>query len=275
MVNPAGSNFNLKIGLKGSLRIVGSHDIERYIPPNYRGYINDDNVSSRPSLTMHLDIAPPGTVSLQGSFISRNDFSFTLDKKNKTASGKVLSSPYSIDSLVRVVCSIVCVENSGLLLHSSGVAVGGRSFIFVGKTGAGKSTIIKKFSGIKRIKPEIKFLSDEIMLVEKNGGNRFFSFATPFWGELSPDLFGGHGTEGYKIARMFFLRKSSRTFVRKMSPDEFIKNLLQNALFFSKDVSSAGKILCIADGLSKNIDACELFFRKDFSAEELYENFMQ
>ena len=274
MVNPAGSNFNLKIGLKGSLRIVSSHDIERYIPPNYREYVSE-SVSPRPFITLYLDIAPPGTVSLQGSFISRDDFSFVIDRRNNAVLGKVLASPYSIDSLVRVVYSIMCVENSGLLLHSSGVAVGERAFLFAGKTGAGKSTVIKKLAGLKNTGQEIKFLSDEILLVEKNHDGGFSSFATPFWGELNPADFTYHHHGGYKIRRMFFLRKSSRTFVRKMSPDEFIKNLLQNALFFSKDVSSAGKILCIADGLSKNIDACELFFRKDFSAEELYENFMQ
>jgi hypothetical protein len=74
--------------------------------------------------------------------ISRGDFHAEWDPVNNLGHVRQAAYPYAIDSLMRVVHSLVLAECGGFLLHSASVVRNGRGFLFCGVSGAGKNYYI-------------------------------------------------------------------------------------------------------------------------------------
>jgi len=65
---------------------------------------------------------------------------------------------YALDSLLRILLTMVLLPQSGFLLHGATIVRDGRAYIFFGRSGAGKSTVAS-------LSPEGSVLTDEISLV--------------------------------------------------------------------------------------------------------------
>jgi hypothetical protein len=66
----------------------------------------------------------------------------------------------------------------GLILHGAGAVLGGRSFVFAGRSGAGKTTLARQFQSEARL----QLLSDDRIVVRGRPG-RYEAFGTPWPGE--------------------------------------------------------------------------------------------
>lgn len=66
-----------------------------------------------------------------------------------------------------------------VLLHAAGIIVAGKAYVFVGHSGAGKSTFLRQFS------TGIKLSDDRVALrrVERGGSSKWWAFGTPWPGE--------------------------------------------------------------------------------------------
>jgi hypothetical protein len=95
----------------------------------------------------------------------RTDLAVALDARGSPArvEGTVRDVPAGLDSVLRASLSVLLPRRSTLLLHASGVVADGRAFLFVGKSGAGKSTAAA-LTGERRL------LSDDIVAVSVDGG---------------------------------------------------------------------------------------------------------
>ena len=84
--------------------------------------------------------------------------------------------PYAIDSVMRIVHSLVLAQNGGFLVHSASAVRNGNAFLFSGVSGAGKTTISRLAP------PDVTLLTDEISYVCRHGDD-YQAFGTPFAGE--------------------------------------------------------------------------------------------
>ncbi len=95
------------------------------------------------------------------------------------------------------------------LVHASAVEIGGKGYLFLGDSGAGKSTISR------HLENELgggQIFSDDRIIVRHHGG-KWWMFGTPWHGE-----FARTRAEGVEIGGMFFLEKAAEHKLTRLDP---------------------------------------------------------
>jgi hypothetical protein len=134
------------------------------------------------------------------------------------------ANPYSIDSVLRIVHTLVLAGQGGFLIHAASAIRNNRAFLFSGVSGAGKTTI-------SRLAPsDAILLSDEISYVRRFGDG-YRACGTPFAGELARR---GENCSA-PLATLFFLEQGPENRIEAMSTSEAVRRLMRNILFFAND----------------------------------------
>ena len=130
----------------------------------------------------------------------------------------------SIDSVLRVLHSILLAPKGGCLLHAASAVRNGRAFAFTGPSGAGKTTLMRLAP------PDAVLLTDEISYIRSVDG-AYRAFGTPFAGDL--------GIAGENISAplqaLYLLAKGPENKIEPLSRKQAINVLMRNILFFAKD----------------------------------------
>jgi hypothetical protein len=123
------------------------------------------------SFRLEVELAPPGIVSdaeearvsLEGGrwVMERGDFRAEWDPKHRRGWVRQSPNPYSIDSVIRILHSLMLAREGGFLLHAASAIRNGRAFLFAGVSGAGKTTISRLAP------PDVVLLTDEISYVRQ------------------------------------------------------------------------------------------------------------
>ena len=158
-------------------------------------------------------------------------------------------NPYAIDSILRIVHTLILAKAGGFLLHASSAVRNGRAFLFTGPSGAGKSTIV----GLAP--EEVTVLTDEISYVRRSADG-YVAFGTPFAGELG-DL--GEPVHA-PIAALFQLGRGAENRHEPLAAAETVRALLRNILFFADDRRLVGDLLDTACEFASRVPAFELLF---------------
>jgi hypothetical protein len=158
---------------------------------------------------------------------------------------------YGLDSLIRILLSVLLAPQRGFLLHAASVVRNGRAFVFTGKSGAGKSTVAS-------LSPKGSVLTDEISLL-KFVDSSWQAFGTPFWGEFRADGVNVHAP----VAGLYFLHQAQDDHLEEVSPREALRGLLPNILFFSRDREMNENLLRLLGEFVAAVPCYKLFFRKD------------
>ena len=95
--------------------------------------------------------------------INRGDFRAQWDPVSMRGCVRQGAYPYAIDSVMRIVHSLMLAERGGFLVHSASAVRNGRAFLFSGVSGAGKTTISRLAP------PDVTLLTDEISYVRRAG----------------------------------------------------------------------------------------------------------
>ena len=164
---------------------------------------------------------------------------------------------YALDSLLRVFLSWALLPQDGFLLHAASVVRDGKAYVFVGRSGAGKSTVAS-------LSPQGSVLTDEISLIKRVNGE-WRAFGTPFWGEFRAD---GINTSA-PLAGIFRLIQSSDNCVEPVRASELLKSLLPCVLFFSSEAADHRRLLKILAAASAEIPGYCLQFQKNRSFWEV------
>jgi hypothetical protein len=176
------------------------------------------------------ELGPDGDlqVRLHGGrwLLRRSDFQAEWDPA--TRRGRILQAPgpYAIDSILRIVHTLIQAGRGGFLLHASSGIRGGRAFLFSGLSGAGKTTMVRLAP------PDVTLLTDEISYVGREGSG-YRACGTPFAGELARI---GENVSA-PVAALFFLAKGPQNRIGPISKREAIRLLLRNILFFAEDAN--------------------------------------
>lgn len=163
----------------------------------------------------------------------------------------------SLENLLRVVMAYSALARGGLLLHSAAVLRESRAFVFVGASGAGKSTV-------SRLSAEMGLgvLSDDInlLLPDPDQGDAFLIEQVPFAGDFrdAPTVHGRH-----EVATLLALRHAERHCVEPISPARGSALLAAHAPFVNSDPERSEALLATAVSLVGRLPVHRLEFLPD------------
>jgi len=181
-----------------------------------------------------VELAPPGEVGADDDLcvlrragrwsFERGDFRAEWDPSSNQGSIRQSANPYSIDSVLRIVHTLVLAREGSFLVHAASAVRNGRAFLFAGASGAGKTTI-------SSLAPkDAVLLTDEISYVRRHEGG-YFAFGTPFAGELAKS---GENMSA-PIAALYLLAKGPENRIEPVGPVDSSRALLESILFFAQD----------------------------------------
>jgi hypothetical protein len=156
--------------------------------------------------------------------LERGDFFAEWYPKHGRGSIRQTANPYSIDSVLRIVHTLLLARQGGFLLHSASAIRNRKAFLFAGVSEAGKTTI-------SRLAPaDATLLTDEISYVRRCDGG-YMAFGTPFTGELARL---GENVSA-PISALYLLAKGLENRIDPIAAGEATRGILSNLLFFAED----------------------------------------
>ena len=190
--------------------------------------------------------------------MARGDFHASWNPAGRRGRVFQTANPYSIDSVLRIVHTLMLAPEGGFLLHASSAVRNGKSFLFSGLSEAGKTTIA-------RLAPaDATLLTDEASYVRKVDG-RYFAYGTPFAGEL-----GAPGKNiSAPVAALYLLKKAADNRIEEIRPAEAIQRLLRNILFFAHQPGMVRQVFEAACDFVAAVPVFELSFFPDQRVWEL------
>ena len=232
----------------------------------YSGYIAPSERA--PEFSVHVELVSVGTLDSSEDVrvwiedgqwhLRRGDFSAAWDPRSCRGTIRQVSSPYSIDSVLRIVHTLILARSGGFLLHASSAVRNGKAFLFSGLSGAGKTTIVSLAP------PDAVLLTDEASYISKADGG-YLAHGTPFAGEL--------GVPGANIsapvAAVYLLEKSSENRMDAVPQAEAVRRLMRNILFFAEDAALVQKVFEAACAFTASVPVYRLSFFPDQRVWEL------
>jgi hypothetical protein len=184
------------------------------------------------------------------------DFSYVLDDASLLldsfgAEFHGVRHEYALDSLLRILLTMVLLPQRGFLLHAATVVRDGRAYVFAGRSGAGKSTVAS-------LSPSGTVLTDEISLLRFTD-DCWHAYGTPFWGEFRAAGQNQH----YPIAGIYSLVQAKEHRIEPMSTKEILRALLPCVLFFSSKPDANEVLLRLLLEAVRQIPCFRLHFRRE------------
>lgn len=233
----------------------------------YDGFLS----SSRPEFQLDFDLSAAHSVSEDdvrvrrdgdGWMLQRGDFRAHWDPRAGRGTVRQDANPYSLDSVLRILHSLILAERGGFLLHSASAICDGHAFLFSGVSGAGKTTITRLAP------PEVTLLTDEISYLRPSGGS-YAAFGTPFAGELARS---GENCSA-PVSALFFLAQGPENRIDEMPSAEAVRRLMRNILFFAEDHVLVEKLFATACDFVTKIPIRRLTFYPDGQVWDEIRNF--
>ena len=197
------------------------------------------NPSADPLFQFDVTLVPEGTFDAdadlhvggrQGHWImQRGDFHAEWSVAERRGRIRQTLNPYAIDSVLRIVHTLVLAAEGGFLLHASSAVRNGQAYLFTGPSGAGKSTIVGLAPS------DVTVLTDEISYVRRCADG-YVAFGTPFAGERSE--LGERASA--PVSALFHLGRGTETRRDRLDQAETVQTLMRNILFFADDRDSHG-----------------------------------
>ena len=237
----------------------------RLLETRYAGFVTPRREAS---FEFDIEIAPEALASPDQDVLLRWDSGcWRLDRSDfhavwnpSSARGKIrqTANPYSIDSVLRIVHTILLAKKGGFLVHASSAVRNGRSFVFAGVSGSGKTTMARLAP------PDAMLLTDEISYICRKGAE-YCAFGTPFVGELAR---AGENLSA-PIAAVYLLAKGAENRIEPLSQGEGVHALLQNILFFAKEREMVDLVFQAACDFVSRVPVHRLVFRPNADIWEL------
>ena len=146
-------------------------------------------------------------------------------------------------------------QGRGIILHSCGIKQGDRGIIFVGESGAGKTTMAR----IWHQGSDVEILSDDRTLVRREG-DHFVIYGTPWHGE------GKFGSPGkVKLDQIFFIKHSKENSISKINNAHSVTQFLKCAFPPFWDAAGMEYSMDVFSDLAATVPCRMLSFKPDSS----------
>jgi hypothetical protein len=184
--------------------------------------------------------------------LQRGDFHARWDASVGRGHIRQSRNPYAVDSVLRIVHTLILARQGGFLVHAASAIHHGRAFLFAGVSGAGKTTI-------SRLAPaDATLLTDEISYVRR-AGNAYEAWGTPFAGELA--RVGEN--QAASLATLFLLEQGPENRIEEVAAAEAVRLLLRNILFFAEDPELVSLVFRSACEFVEKVPVRRLIFVPD------------
>lgn len=223
----------------------------------YDGFLS----SSHPEFELEFDLSRTRAASDEDVrvrrdgekwLLQRGDFHALLDPRAGRGIVQQNSNPYALDSVIRILHSLILAERGGFLLHAASAICDGHACLFSGVSGAGKTTMTRLAP------PDVTLLTDEISYLRPTGDG-YAAFGTPFAGELARS---GENCSA-PISALFFLEQGPKNCIDELSSTEAVRRLMRNILFFAEDPGLVNKLFSTACNFISKVPIRRLTFYPD------------
>jgi hypothetical protein len=255
------SSYQITVEIGGMPILLHTEDdsFRQLLARRYAGFVDS---AAPPRFEFDIELTTPSRkapdedvrVDRQGDTwrLRRGDFRAQWNPGAGRGRIRQSANPYSIDSVLRIVHTLILAQEGGFLLHSAGAIRNGRAFLFSGVSGAGKTTISRLAP------PDVTLLTDEVSYVRRGDGD-YRACGTPFAGELAR---AGENCSA-PIASLFFLKQGPENKIEAISKPEAIRRLMRNILFFAEDAELVQKVFQSACEFVDRVPVRRLTFAPD------------
>lgn len=146
-------------------------------------------------------------IKFEVEFINQKEAILTLDRDLNIN---------QINFKIRGLISYILIRKKILLLHGSSIVKDGCGYIFCGRSGIGKSTILR------HVNPQ-NVISDDVVVLAKRD-KQFYIFTSPFDKEKYPKL----DDRIVPLKKIFFLNRADKIEFKIISPTDAFKKLIHN-----------------------------------------------
>lgn len=126
-----------------------------------------------------------------------------------------------VQLIIRNICQLLLAKNNGVILHASACLVKGKAHLFLGKSGAGKSTTVRLL--FRDFLP----LADDMVILKKEN-KQFFFYQTPF---IEKNLIFKKTFKSFPVGGVYFVKKSNTYSIDKIHQKHIISKMFVNQLF--------------------------------------------
>ena len=168
-------------------------------------------------------------------------------------------SPYSLDSVLRILYTVLLAGQGGMLMHASSVVLDGRAYLFTGVSESGKTTISRLAP------PDAHVLTDEMSFIRLEDG-AYYAYGTPFAGELAKP---GENLRA-PLAAIHLLAKGPDNRIEPMGPAEAVRTVMANVLYFARDDALTAQVFDNAIALATAVPVRHLTFFPDARVWDLF-----
>lgn len=180
---------------------------------------------------LDFDYRPDG-VSLAGlHWMARSRLSQPTESSVQGAIWTSLERPEEVygvlENYLRVCLAYRCLLAGGVMLHSAAVLIDGKASLFVGRSGAGKSTIAKL-----AVKIGLEVLSDDLNVALPTGDGTWRVSTIPFTGDVAPSDKCG---QSFELAGIYRLDQAAGNQRIALGHAEKIASLVTVCPYVNKD----------------------------------------
>ena len=225
--------------------------------------------AARASLEFDVELAPPSGMDPDDDVqvrcrngrwsFQRGDFRAEWEPGSGRGHIRQSPNPYSVDSVLRIVHSIILAGEGGFLLHAASVVRSGHAYLFSGLSGAGKTTISRLSP------PDVTLLTDEVSYLRRCRPHGYHAFGTPFAGELARV---GENVSA-PIGAVYLLAKGTENRIDSVPASEAVHRLMRNILFFAEEPALVERVFHACCEFVARVSVQRLTFLPDQRVWEL------
>ncbi len=196
----------------------------------------------------------PGSLRLAGlDLMARVDMSSPLRAALWIATESPDTFHGAFENFLRVVVAYAAMHRGGALVHSAAVVDGDDAWLFVGHSGAGKSTVSQLGLDSGR-----RVLSDDLNPILPREDNGIDVVGSPFLGDL-----GTRSPARHRLSAIYRLEQGTEDSLRPMGAAETLACLMACAPYINRDRHRADTLCSNLLEMAQQVPAKVLTFRRD------------